>query len=761
MSVISGPSGCGLPLGENGASMIRPGASFAFARRVMRTTGACRSGRERKRSTAAGGSVRQRQRAVVRLAGRRAPRDREAKSPLAARTVATCHGHPLAGAERAGGDEARAAAVRVRAQLAGVRAATRAGHRDRAERGRRRAAERDLRLRAARPRSRARERVTARRPWPRRRAATAASAGDATTTQPRTPPPRHRPIRTPRRPELRSREPRDAHVDAVAAERYAFGLEERALARALRQRAVRADDPVPRHVGVVAGGQHRCPRSAARRARRRRRRARSPGGMARMRARTRSVREVTPGILARHAPRHLLDRRARPGDRRARRRGAVALVLRRLAVHLGAARASAPSPRSRWSSPRTARTRSTAWPPARRRPAALARAARRRPAAAVRQVGVVDARGGVAVSTGADCIPCAGDAAGAHWTCQANMMERDTVPPRCRPPSRRPRATSPPACSPRCRAPRPRAATSAGASRPRCSSCPPEGEPWQARIDLRVEDHADPLAELARLLALQRAYELAGAADELLAAGRDERGRRAVPARRRARARLRRAAVLGRARRRPRRRPRGRRDAVRRAAERHPGWLLLLDRLSPDFAPAAGAVRQRAGPVAGSVIPAHERRTSSRRASAAASARRRAREVAQLIRIAPQVVQLAVAGVAFDVSCVRVRSPAKRSPPPRRRRAGPSIRMSRPVSRNGSRRKPNSDTPSGTHGAVAPAASSTVGAMSTLAASWSRTSPARHARPAHQQRHADRRLVGQHLAARAPGARRAGSRCRR
>ena len=57
MSVISGPSGCGLPLGENGASMIRPGASFAFVRCVMRTTGACRSGRERNRSTAAGGSV--------------------------------------------------------------------------------------------------------------------------------------------------------------------------------------------------------------------------------------------------------------------------------------------------------------------------------------------------------------------------------------------------------------------------------------------------------------------------------------------------------------------------------------------------------------------------------------------------------------------------------------------------------------------------------------------------------------------------------
>ena len=46
------------------------------------------------------------------------------------------------------------------------------------------------------------------------------------------------------------------------------------------------------------------------------------------------------GSIARRAapPRHLLDRRARPGDRRARRRRPVALVLRRLALHLGAAR---------------------------------------------------------------------------------------------------------------------------------------------------------------------------------------------------------------------------------------------------------------------------------------------------------------------------------------------------------------------------------------------------------------------------------------
>ena len=36
-------------------------------------------------------------------------------------------------------------------------------------------------------------------------------------------------------------------------------------------------------------------------------------------------------------------------------------------------------------------------------------------------------------------------------------------------------------------------------------------------------------------------------------------------------------------------------DAVRRAAEVQPNWLVLLDRLSPDFAPAGAAVRAALG----------------------------------------------------------------------------------------------------------------------------------------------------------------------
>src|SRR4051794_18633179 len=50
------------------------------------------------------------------------------------------------------------------------------------------------------------------------------------------------------------------------------------------------------------------------------------------------------------------------------------------------------------------------------------------PLQAVRQVAVIDARGGHSVHTGADCIVHAGHVTGAQHSCQANMMEREGVP---------------------------------------------------------------------------------------------------------------------------------------------------------------------------------------------------------------------------------------------------------------------------------------------------------------------------------------------
>ncbi len=217
------------------------------------------------------------------------------------------------------------------------------------------------------------------------------------------------------------------------------------------------------------------------------------------------------------------------------------------------------------------------------------------PLAAVRQVGVIDAGGGVAVHTGGDCIPFAGDAAGSHWTCQANMMERETVPQAMSAAFEAAEGDLPA----RLLAALEAAEGEGGDVRGRQSAAllvvPAEGEPWRTRVDLRVEDHADPVGELSRLLTLQRAYELAGTADELMAAGRaDEAG-----------ALYRQAAELA---------PgsdellfwaglaianagdvEAGADAVRRAAGEQPNWLVLLDRLSPDFAPAGAAVRRALG----------------------------------------------------------------------------------------------------------------------------------------------------------------------
>jgi tetratricopeptide (TPR) repeat protein len=48
----------------------------------------------------------------------------------------------------------------------------------------------------------------------------------------------------------------------------------------------------------------------------------------------------------------------------------------------------------------------------------------------------------------------------------------------------------------------------------------PTGRPWNdRRFDLRVEDHPDPVAELARLARLQRVYSLLNLGDELMGKG--------------------------------------------------------------------------------------------------------------------------------------------------------------------------------------------------------------------------------------------------
>jgi hypothetical protein len=201
----------------------------------------------------------------------------------------------------------------------------------------------------------------------------------------------------------------------------------------------------------------------------------------------------------------------------------------------------------------------------------------------------------VAAHTGADCILEAGHVTGDHWACQANMMARATVPDAMSAAF----AAAGGDLAERLMTALEGAEAEGGDVRGRQSAAllvaPAQGEPWRTRIDLRVEDHADPVGELRRLLGLQRAYELAGDADEAMAAGgAGEAAAMYVRASELAPqsdellfwaglAIAQKGDVEAGA------------DAVRRAAEVHPGWLSLLERLSPEFAPAGAAVRRALG----------------------------------------------------------------------------------------------------------------------------------------------------------------------
>ena len=213
----------------------------------------------------------------------------------------------------------------------------------------------------------------------------------------------------------------------------------------------------------------------------------------------------------------------------------------------------------------------------------------------VRQVAVVDARGETSAHTGSGCIPYAGDVSGPGFTCQANMMATPDV------------WDAMAAAYEGARGPlaeRLVAALEAGEEaggdvRGRQSAAvvvvPPEGDAHVRSVDLRVEDHPDPVRELGRLLVLYRAYELAGEADELAARGRHaeageryERAAGLAPANDELLFWAGLAAFQN-----------GKRDEglarVREAVAANAGWRELLGRLSTDFAPAAPAVREALG----------------------------------------------------------------------------------------------------------------------------------------------------------------------
>jgi uncharacterized Ntn-hydrolase superfamily protein len=216
--------------------------------------------------------------------------------------------------------------------------------------------------------------------------------------------------------------------------------------------------------------------------------------------------------------------------------------------------------------------------------------------AASRQVAILDAHGRAAAHTGAECMAAAGHVTGEGVSCQANIMASGRVWgamleafTTVHGPLRE-----------RLLAALDAAEAAGGDIRGRQSAAilvvPAAGEPWESTVSLRVEDHPEPLRELRRLCALHDAYVLAGDADALAAEARHDE----------ASALYRRASEIA---------PQSEElsfwaglgaaylgdvdEGVRLVAEAisiQPGWRELLERLTPQTAPAAELVRERVQP---------------------------------------------------------------------------------------------------------------------------------------------------------------------
>jgi uncharacterized Ntn-hydrolase superfamily protein len=223
-------------------------------------------------------------------------------------------------------------------------------------------------------------------------------------------------------------------------------------------------------------------------------------------------------------------------------------------------------------------------------PAALEQLLAEDSAAATRQVAMVDARGNVAAHTGTSCIPFAGHTTGEGVSCQANIMASESVWPAMLEAYRDREGP----LRERLLAALDAAEAQGGDIRGRQSAAilvvPAEGETWDTVLELRVEDHPDPLAELHRLVDLHGAYVLASRADELAGQGDHDGAAEAFQGALQLAPDNHELLFWG-----------GLGAAhsgqlalgvmlVRRAIELQPGWGELLPRMPPEVAPSAATV---------------------------------------------------------------------------------------------------------------------------------------------------------------------------
>jgi len=143
----------------------------------------------------------------------------------------------------------------------------------------------------------------------------------------------------------------------------------------------------------------------------------------------------------------------------------------------------------------------------------------------LRQVAIVDNKGRIAVHTGDRCIQAAGHKAGEAFSVQANMMKNDAVWPAME----KAFLSAEGDLANRMLAALFAAQEAGGDIRGKQSAAMlvAEGkksdEPWRnVLVNLRVDDHPEPLREMERLLKINKAFDLMNEGDDLLAKSHNE-----------------------------------------------------------------------------------------------------------------------------------------------------------------------------------------------------------------------------------------------
>lgn len=141
---------------------------------------------------------------------------------------------------------------------------------------------------------------------------------------------------------------------------------------------------------------------------------------------------------------------------------------------------------------------------------------------AVRQVGMVDAKGNASAFTGENCIQFAGHIVGKNYTVQANLMASATVPTAM---VRAYEITRGELVN-RLMAALEAAQKEGGDIRGKQSAAivvvsgEPTGIDWKDKLfDLRIEDHPEPIKEMKRLIRVSRAYQHANQGDLYIETG--------------------------------------------------------------------------------------------------------------------------------------------------------------------------------------------------------------------------------------------------